>query len=370
MGMWSRFIEQPRQAPARQWLFLVHQYLGLLLGVYFVAVSLSGSALVFRPEVELATVLRSHPPASAATGAGPLQSAWTNLRQQYPGQAISAFAMNQYPGRRAGDPYRVRVQSPARTSFVYVDTSTGQILGSQHPLIVWLQDLHFSLFSGRTGLIVNGAGAVLFAVMCLTGAVIWWPGKRNWRRGFGVRWSARWPSVNYDVHSLLGITSMALLAGVAAAGVYVAAQMLDEPDVQQIKWQASVNALPVDLDEVVRRAEKVVPDGIRVGLNLPAGPDDRFRFEKLLGDTRVRVFLAQHSGEVVHVDRIRDRSWVTWFSQVTSDLHYGRLLGTASRAVWVLLGAMPLMLLCTGVVMWWNRTGSKWYRRRRGSDEG
>ena len=348
---------------ARRWLFQVHACIGLLLGVYFVAVSLTGSLLVFRPEAEREIVLRDRPPETVKPSGGPLQAAWNNLRREYPGRAIAAFAMNQYPGARPGDPYRARVQSPARTSFVYVDSSTGQVLGAQHPAIVWVQDLHFNLFSGRTGMIVNGAGAVLFVLMCVTGAVIWWPGQRNWRRSFTMRWDARWQSVNYDVHSTVGIVVTALLAAVAASGVYVVMQMLEGPDLRQIEWQAGVKAFSLDLDEVVRRAETVAPDGIRVGLYLPTGPDAPFRFEKRSGDTRLNVFLDQRSGEIVRVDRARGTSLGTWIELTTSDVHYGRFLGYVSRALWVLLGIAPLVLFVTGALIWWTRTGSKWLRR-------
>jgi uncharacterized iron-regulated membrane protein len=358
-GTWSRFVDRPRTVAARRWLFQVHMYLGLFLGAYFAAIGLTGSALVFRPEVERSIVLRNRAPAPARSSVGPLDAAWNNVRRQYPGQAIEAFSMNQYPGARPGDPYRVRVRSPGRTTFVYVDSSTGQVLGSQHPAIVWLQDLHFNLFGGRTGLMLNGAGAVLFVVMCVTGLVVWWPGRRNWRRGFTVRWDARWQGINYDVHSVLGVAAMALLGVVAAAGVYVVVQMLDAPDAQQLAWQASVNSFSVDLDEIVGRAETVAPDGIRVGLYLPSAPNAPFRFDKLVGGTPVKVFLDQRSGEIVRVDRTRDRSFGTWLAQATGDIHYGRSLGNVNRSVWVILGVVPSILFVSGVLMWWNTTWSK-----------
>ena len=83
------------------------------------------------------------------------------------------------------------------------------------------------------------------------------------------------------------------------------------------------------------------------------------------GNVIVRVLLDQHSGEIVRVTRIRDRSVATWIDQVTGDVHYGRFLGIFSRAAWVLLGFAPLVLLVTAVLMWWNRTASKWFRRVR-----
>jgi len=330
--------------------------------VYFAVAGVTGSVLVFRPEFELGLVINLRPP-PVASSAGPLQTAWNNLRRQYPQEAIAAFAMNQYPGRRPGDPYRARVLSPGRTRFVYVDSSTGQVLGSQHPVVVWLQDLHFNLFAGRNGAIVNGAGGVLFVVMCVTGAVIWWPGRRHWRRGLTVRRTARWPLVIYDLHSLVGIASVALLAAVAATGVYLVVQDLDGPDPAQLTWQSNVDGLSIALDTVVQRATSAAPDGVWVGLSMPSGPHKPFRFDLLTGRTLTRVFLDPGSAEIVRIDRAPAPSFWTSLDQAIGDLHYGRVLGLLNRSLWLVLGVVPSGLLLTGVLMWWNRTGARWTRR-------
>ena len=67
---------------------------------------------------------------------------------------------------------------------------SGADLGHPLPLgfrsTVWLLDLHDNLLSGPTGRRVNGIGAVLLGLLCMTGAIVWWPGIKNWRRSVGV----------------------------------------------------------------------------------------------------------------------------------------------------------------------------------------
>ena len=53
-----------------------------------------------------------------------------------------------------------------------------------------LVNLHENLLSGSTGRLVNGMGAICVTSLCLTGAVIWWPGIKNWRRALSVNWRA------------------------------------------------------------------------------------------------------------------------------------------------------------------------------------
>ena len=74
-----RFLERPRQVAARKWVFQAHVYVGLLLGLYFVVVCATGSALVFRPEAERALVPGS-PLGSEGARPRPFQAAWQNVR--------------------------------------------------------------------------------------------------------------------------------------------------------------------------------------------------------------------------------------------------------------------------------------------------
>jgi uncharacterized iron-regulated membrane protein len=67
-----------------------------------------------------------------------------------------------------------------------------------------LVDFHTNLLAGPAGRIVNGIGAFSLLLLCLTGAVIWWPGIKHWRRSLTVAWGASFPRLNWDLHSALG----------------------------------------------------------------------------------------------------------------------------------------------------------------------
>jgi uncharacterized iron-regulated membrane protein len=46
--------------------------------------------------------------------------------------------------------------------------------------------------------------AICVIVLCLTGAVIWWPGINNWRRALTVNWRLFFARFTWDLHSALG----------------------------------------------------------------------------------------------------------------------------------------------------------------------
>jgi hypothetical protein len=70
--------------------------------------------------------------------------------------------------------------------------------------IEWLVNFHANLASGPTGRLVNGIGAISLTSLCLTGAIIWWPGTKNWRRSLVVNWQSKFPRITWDLHSALG----------------------------------------------------------------------------------------------------------------------------------------------------------------------
>jgi uncharacterized iron-regulated membrane protein len=80
--------------------------------------------------------------------------------------------------------------------------------------------LHANLLAGNTGRFVNGIGGICLASLCLTGAVIWWPGIKNWRRSLRVSWGSRIPRLSWDLHSALGFWTFPFVLMWAVSGIY------------------------------------------------------------------------------------------------------------------------------------------------------
>jgi uncharacterized iron-regulated membrane protein len=87
-----------------------------------------------------------------------------------------------------------------------------------NPFLEWLVRLHQNLLIGSVGHFINGIGGICLTVLCLTGAVIWWPGIKHWRRSLTVEWNASFARINWDLHSALGFWCLGLIAiwGVSA----------------------------------------------------------------------------------------------------------------------------------------------------------
>ena len=110
-------------------------------------------------------------------------------------------------------------------AYIFLMSTSGSLLVFNNELaarfsVQWVADFHKNLLWGSTGRFVNGIGAMSLFVLCLTGAVIWWPGMSHWRRSVTVEWGARFPRLNWDLHSALGFWCFGFVVVWGLSGVY------------------------------------------------------------------------------------------------------------------------------------------------------
>ena len=95
--------------------------------------------------------------------------------------------------------------------------------------IEWIVNLHENLLSGSTGRLVNGIGAICVTSLGLTGAIVWWPGIRNWRRSLTVKWRANFARIIWDLHSALGFWCFFFILVWGISGIYFSFPQLFNP---------------------------------------------------------------------------------------------------------------------------------------------
>ena len=307
MTYWERCVRQPQTVWLRKAIFQLHLWSGIGIGLYVLLISVTGSVLVYRNELYRAatrdpiTVAESGPLLTddqlkaAATRAYPGYSVLSIGRMRNPDQAVSISL-------RGGGGLRNRLFNPY----------TGADLGDSVPLGILLVSrllkLHDDLLGGTTGRSINGIGALLIAVLALTGMVVWWPGIRTWRRSLTVPRNAGWQRFNWGLHGMLGFWTFGIILLFAVSGAY-----LGNPE----KFQ--------DL------ADRIEP----------------------LTDANARTRM---------VDQVT--YWLAY-------LHVGRINGIGipcsgpgfcdmtMKLLWAVLGLAPAAMFVTGAMMWWNRVARK-----------
>jgi uncharacterized iron-regulated membrane protein len=186
------FWHRPRRLLLRKVVFYVHLVLGLSIGLLVSITCLTGSLIVYKPEIESLTqgpVSHLVPSADGATVS--LQSAYDAVHERRPGCKIQQAYLHAEPELAWSFDLNCK---PQGRIVVYIDKYRGNITGEDHfqgKWTQWIYDLHVRLLAGPTGETINGIDALLLVVLASTGLVVWWPGAKVWRSGLRIEWRAR-----------------------------------------------------------------------------------------------------------------------------------------------------------------------------------
>ena len=290
MTFLQRVARQPQSIWARKAIFQIHLWTGIGVGLYILVISVSGSAIVFRREITRLAWSAPHVvPAGRLMTIDELSAV---AKKANPRFDVARVTMSSKPDRAAevlmtrGQRRRERVFDP------YTGKDLGDVATDEPKLLNWLVKLHDDLLADRTGRLVNGAGAALFTLLCLTGAVIWWPGAARWWRSLFVWRRVGWKRFNWDLHSATGFWMFLFVLMWGVSGIYLS---YAEPFTNLVDWLQ---------------------------------PQDPNSLDPRSGDE----FLA-------------------WLARD----HFGRAYGTPVKWLYVVLGLVPAVLFVTGAIMWWNR---------------
>jgi uncharacterized iron-regulated membrane protein len=369
------FVQEPRKTWLRRLLFHLHLWSGLLVGVIATVVGLTGSAIVFRQEIEHALESRL---AYVQPGAQriSLQAMQESLRAAYPDWRPTWADLRIEADNRA-QMFALESGAAGREKtywYGYVNPYTGETLGVRSrdksaTWMNWFADLHINLLAGETGYLVNGVGAALLLLLCVSGVVIWYPGRGRIRRSLTLTKSAGWKRRNWEIHNLTGFTVSLALGAVAFTGVFF---VFYEPleKATYVIFSASKPSEPKSvsrgrpaafmIDDLARRAESLVSNGRAVFISFPRGADDAIGVSlRTPGDPSdyggSSVWFDQYDGKLLRVDDLRRQSGAAWLVNLIGPVHFGTFGGTPTRILWIFLGVAPGALFFSGFAMWWNR---------------
>jgi len=292
-----RFWKQPKPTFLRRALFQVHLWTGVATGLYMIFISLTGSAVVFRRDLNQ-RLLGNIPANELAADARRLSDAEFRaaVLKQYPGYTITRIAVS----RRRLSPNEVRMTKDGKELQERFSPYSGADMGAAHPRAVavmeWFTDLHDNLLKGETGRKVNAVGGALLCVLCISGLVIWWRASGAWYKGFFFNPRSGWKRINFDLHAALGFWGLLILVLWGVSGIYF--------------------GFPDPFMKVVDYFE----------------PPDQFPIGRQ-GD-----------------------AFIAWMVR----MHFGRYGGMGVRITYVVIGLLPAVMFVTGAIMWWNRVLRRW----------
>ncbi len=301
-------MHRPQQVWLRRALFQIHLWLGLALGLYVAVLSISGSVLVYRIELNRWV---SAPRATLRTDVTPMSA--DQIREAaaraYPGWTITGVFEGRYTARRGRGGGRGFPPDPTASVDLVrdgvkkdrlFDPYTGADLGDNftpgQSAVLWVVRLHDELLlDRRNGSWWNGALSLVFTLVVLTGFVVWWPGVTRWTRSLRISAKSGWRRFNWDVHSALGFWLLLFMLMWGVSGWYLG-----------------------------------IPEPLTAFAERFADPDAE------VGERPSDVVLAWLAS--LHFGRWRDPTWGPWL-----------------QALWAAVGLTPAIMFVTGAIMWWSR---------------
>jgi uncharacterized iron-regulated membrane protein len=196
----------------------IHRWIGLVLAVYLLVLSLTGSLIVLRPQFHR-WLTQPQIEVGVPLAGEKLEGV---LRNAYPGLVVESIRSPRRPGRPS---IVVLMNDSERTERLF-DPYRGVDLGSANPPILkvveWLVNLHDNLLGGRTGRMVNGVGGVLLSALVMTGIWVWWSGRGRWRNAMSTGRPAMSSVFARRLHVAMGFWVSSLVLVWAVTAIYFA----------------------------------------------------------------------------------------------------------------------------------------------------
>lgn len=332
----------------RRW-FQVHKWIGLILAILIVPLSLSGAALVWHDGLDRLI----HGARYAITG--------TALRA--PDEYVAAARAVLAPGDRIATltvpdgegPVTVAAippgGSPRLRRIVYLDPPSARVLDvarSDAGLVRFLHVLHGSLQVPGVGRQIVGWIGVAMLVSSVSGLWLWWPSVGRWTKG--LRWR-RHRNTDANLHHMMGFWIALPLFVLSLTGVWISFPGVFGAGPRGGRPQPAppLEAPAQPLATVMARAAEV-HRGRLAGVAWPTtrSPDWTVTF------AGGRIVKVADDGGIAVAAPSRSPGGVTLLMR---RIHDGDGMGIVWRLVIFLGGLLPAALAVTGIIMWWRARG-------------
>lgn len=155
----------------------LHRWIGIVLAAYLAVICLTGSVLVFRPEL-----FRHFEPQPVVVEVGPKrlsdEALLASAARAFPGET----PIEVWPARQPDHAVEIDLEADGALRGYLFDPYTGRPLRAAMPWDFWLVskllELHTDLLGGPAGRLVNGALGLGLLFLALTGVILWRPQKR------------------------------------------------------------------------------------------------------------------------------------------------------------------------------------------------
>lgn len=371
-------------------IWISHFWLGLLSSIVVFVVCFTGCLYAFKNQI---TEIYNRDKVFVEKVSNAKKFSADDVQNQFlkNHKKITALTVSNDEGRSVSVSYEEN--GVAQTTFFnqYTGEELGAVDTSLNVFFETVLDLHKNLLMGNVGRQILGAGVLIFVFLLFSGFVLWLPKRiRNLKQSLTVKWNARFQRLNYDLHNTLGFYTFLLLFFIAITGLYVTYPWVKNILIVSLGGESisSINAenkgaddafagllsdmiqkqnekkeeqkVKVSLDEILKKADDVLPYKAVTTIELPNKENPRFVVSKINNTHFLGMMLPDEvtfdkNGELKTKDLFLDKPLNEQFTALVKPLHTGEIMGLPSIILYFIVCLIGCSLPVTGIVIWWHR---------------
>jgi len=373
-----------------------HRWMSFALMAWIVVESVTGSAIVFAPQIDQVWNHRDFTPTSGDVGPA---KAIASAKEARPDDVVS-YAMTPGSGTTGGMYVVYFADADGDYHATVVDPGTGKVTQADHTepwLVGMLERVHFNLNStsvfGFAPLTIMGWASFAWLLVLVSGFYLWyWPGVKRWARAVKVRRSRGRFTFHLDLHKAVGIVTLIPLTLVVITGINFAFPKQTAAvwnvvtfgtynDNESVAIETSTpiaGVTPISATDAAAIVEEIdpslrvtlveTPGGSPVGVWEVSATADHAFLNMVGGARDVEFAVDQYTGQVLSINDPRDKGFSdSAYDDWSYEVHFGTFAGTTSKILWVGLGLAPVVLGVTGTTMWFVRRNKRKKRAARTS---
>lgn len=360
----------------RKTLFKIHSWVALIALIPLLVISITGSVLVFKSEIDGLLMPDSHFVVQQQANRLPIDTLITKTQKTYPEYVVGSWEI--FNDDTADRVYLIKRGTEDWYKF-HLDQYTGNILsepvGTSHYFTDWFLDLHYTFLlndlkslPGQTGTVLGFFFAVFFLVLGITGLIIY---RRFWQRLFSVRWRATLQIVLSDIHKMTGVIGSPIIIILAITGGYFNGavwyhEVIEHAEEEHFVLTKDLYNEEISFQHVLDDSQKQIPTFNGTFLVMPLEPDENIT---LFGEVDTSNPLASEYANTVTYNKLTGEHMANWdirevgvgWQVIDSfrKLHFGYFAGLISKIIWCVIGLSPVWLGGTGFYLWFTRRKRK-----------
>ncbi|MDG3581193.1 PepSY-associated TM helix domain-containing protein [Galbibacter pacificus] len=359
---------------AKRW-FSWHKWTSLICTIFLLLLCLTGLPLIFHEEIE-----HLQENFTVETIEGQQRLSYDKLveiaESKNPGKHVryAFWEKDEHPNQVLFDVVEHPDDHFEKSKYVLINEYTGAVLSEpeNEGFMYIMLRLHTDMFAGIPGKLFMGLMGILFIISIVSGIVLYGPIMKNF--DFGMVRKHKSKRLQWlDTHNLLGIVMVVWLTVVGLTGIINTLS-----DVVLGLWQQGQlaemtapykNEKPIEgslssLEAAVNVAENKIPT---MDVSLVAYPGTPFTSKHhyavfMKGNTELTsrllmpVLIDAKSGTITDA---RKMPWYVNTLFISQPLHFGDYGGITLKIIWAVFDVLTIVILITGLYLWFERRKSK-----------